>query len=811
MRIVARLLVLLPLLSLGWGLCSSAHGAEQVDQIRFVRAVSKDTVDALRESDPNTLGARSGDVLVLRLAVSGPYEITIDEVLQSSLGNTIIKGTTPSGGASLMVLGADGSVRGHFERPQELVQVSRDERGIVTAWVEGVDAEMLPINDDGVTLAGGEQKAFTGPSIEKLIDAATSATKTASSADVSYARFKTGQSNIPILIYYQDSMIEVGTIADYLIELTNLAFQASGVSVALTVAAMKPVDLEGSPLVTSVFYSMLNADSPFEDIAQDMSNHNAVMAATIIGSASPAGETAGGIASIGSKFSTGKFSVTRYRGLQDGYTALYPSDTFAHEIGHNLGANHNRETFSNNGDNKKDQFSYAFGYLIEGVQRTIMSYTSAAGNETGIPHYSNPSISYDSRLTGIPTSSTNSAFVARAFTNNRHVPASKIEFGPEALTYRADNTTGADGCGIYRAMALSNESSSNIAMHSANYVGPDGSVTTSSLAGIELPPGNYIPRGFCRPESDANPLGTTYTESFFRYYHPANGELTEGPRFQWSETYIPLSEVRIAYTDGGKPIGNTARMVPLGGEEEVVFEPARGFSLGEIKSTCEGSAIAGGFRVKATVDPCIVEASFLDDRTPPARPTITGILAGDGVASISVSISDDGGADITSISADCTWGSNTCVGESATSPVLVSGMLNGQTYICSARATNIKGTGAVSDAVAVTLNQTMPSAPTIARVEYGDREVRLFVDDSSQPTTVDSYTAHCSDGTNSFTGTSTSSPITVSGLTNDVAYTCTVTASNSVGQSLPSAATPPITPEAIPNGLPVWLLYEASK
>ena len=240
-------------------------------------------------------------------------------------------------------------------------------------------------------------------------------------------------------------------------------------------------------------------------LPKDMSNYNAVMAATIIGSTPPAEETAGGIAGVGTKFSTGAFSVTRYRGLQDGYTTLYPSYTFAHEIGHNLGANHNREMFSNNGDNKKDQFSYAFGYLIEGVQRTIMSYRSAAFNETTIPHFSNPSISYNSRLTGIPTSTTNSAFVARAFTNNRHVPASKIEFGAEALTYRAYITTGGDDCGIYRAMALSNESSSNIAMHSANYVGPDGSVTTSSLAGIELQPGSYIPRGFCRTRIRSKP------------------------------------------------------------------------------------------------------------------------------------------------------------------------------------------------------------------------------------------------------------------------------------------------------------------
>jgi hypothetical protein len=73
------------------------------------------------------------------------------------------------------------------------------------------------------------------------------------------------------------------------------------------------------------------------------------------------------------------------------------------------------------------------------------------------------------------------------------------------------------------------------------------------------------------------------------------------------------------------------------------------------------------------------------------------------------------------------------------------------------------------------------------------------------------YDATCTDGTNTFTGTSTSSPITVSGLTNDVAYTCTLTATNSVGTSSASTATDPITPEELSAGLPIWLLYEASK
>jgi len=98
----------------------------------------------------------------------------------------------------------------------------------------------------------------------------------------------------------------------------------------------------------------------------------------------------------------------------------------------------------------------------------------------------------------------------------------------------------------------------------------------------------------------------------------------------------------------------------------------------------------------------------------------------------------------------------------------------------------------------------------ILQAEDGKIILTVSVSDNGG-TDITGYEATCTDGTNTFTGTSTSSPITVSGLTNDVAYTCTVTATNSVGTSSPSAATDPITPEETATGLPIWLLYQATQ
>ena len=146
-----------------------------------------------------------------------------------------------------------------------------------------------------------------------------------------------------------------------------------------------------------------------------------------------------------------------------------------------------------------------------------------------------------------------------------------------------------------------------------------------------------------------------------------------------------------------------------------------------------------------------------------------------------------------------------------TSPFRVEGAGVGGTYTCTLAPISKLGVQPESAAYVATLNN-VPLKPVVLATDYEDGAIVLRVsvgDDGGS--TVTGYTATCTDGTNTYTGTSTSSPITVSGLTNDVAYTCTVTATNSVGTSSASAATDPITPEEMSAGLPIWLLYQATQ
>ena len=146
----------------------------------------------------------------------------------------------------------------------------------------------------------------------------------------------------------------------------------------------------------------------------------------------------------------------------------------------------------------------------------------------------------------------------------------------------------------------------------------------------------------------------------------------------------------------------------------------------------------------------------------------------------------------------------------ADSPITVSGITRGRNYACTVAPVTGLGTLPVSDAV--TAKSDFPTTPTVTSTDYEDGTIRLTVSVADNGgADITEYSASCTDGTSTFTGTSSTPTIEVTGLTNGTAYTCSASATNAVGSSGASASTDSITPEALPTGLPIWLLYEATK
>ena len=95
-----------------------------------------------------------------------------------------------------------------------------------------------------------------------------------------------------------------------------------------------------------------------------------------------------------------------------------------------------------------------------------------------------------------------------------------------------------------------------------------------------------------------------------------------------------------------------------------------------------------------------------------------------------------------------------------------------------------------------TVNAVAPGAPTIGTATASDAQasVTFSAPAFTGGATITGYTVTSNPG--GITGTGTGSPITVTGLTNGVAYTFTVTATNSAGTGAPSGASNDVTPIA---------------
>ena len=197
----------------------------------------------------------------------------------------------------------------------------------------------------------------------------------------------------------------------------------------------------------------------------------------------------------------------------------------------------------------------------------------------------------------------------------------------------------------------------------------------------------------------------------------------------------------------------------------------------------------------------------------PAAPTNLSAAAGNGEAVITFMAGADNGSTITNYQYSLDGVDYTALSPADyLSPITITELDNGTAYSIRLKAINGVGASAASEPVSVT-PATTPPRPGITNIDYGDAEIYISVSVTNNGgSAITGYTATCTDGTTQYTGTSATTRITVGGLTNGVAYTCRVRATNDQGPSAESAASPPVTPEeAIAAGLPIWLLYEASK
>ena len=220
-------------------------------------------------------------------------------------------------------------------------------------------------------------------------------------------------------------------------------------------------------------------------------------------------------------------------------------------------------------------------------------------------------------------------------------------------------------------------------------------------------------------------------------------------------------------------------------------------------SSCAGvtsfakTAPAASSTIKATVNVVAPAA--------PGKPSAPTAVAGDGEATVSWSAaSDTGGSAITGYSVAAVEDpSKTCTPTPATGlTCTVAALTNGTPYTFTLVATNAIGDSTPSNASnAVTPKApTAPAAPSAPTAVAGDAQatVTWTAPSDNGGSDVTGYTvAAVEDAMKTCTPTpATALTCTVTGLTNDTAYTFTVVATNTIGTSSASAPSNSVTPKA---------------
>ncbi len=150
-------------------------------------------------------------------------------------------------------------------------------------------------------------------------------------------------------------------------------------------------------------------------------------------------------------------------------------------------------------------------------------------------------------------------------------------------------------------------------------------------------------------------------------------------------------------------------------------------------------------------------------------------------------------------------------GVSATPAAVVTGLVNGTTYMFRVSAVNIVGSGAPTNATANVTPRTVPGQPTFGSGTPGNGQVSLTwtapASNGGAAITdyVVEYKASSATSWSTFAdGVSTALTAIVTGLTNGTSYVFRVSARNEAGAGAPTAASSSVTPRTAP-GRP-WLL-----
>jgi len=186
----------------------------------------------------------------------------------------------------------------------------------------------------------------------------------------------------------------------------------------------------------------------------------------------------------------------------------------------------------------------------------------------------------------------------------------------------------------------------------------------------------------------------------------------------------------------------------------------------------------------------------------PAAPTGLSVTNGNGEATVAFTAGSNGGAAITTYEYSIDGGTSWVTPNPAVtaSPITITGLTNGQTYSVALRAVNAVGPGTASSTATASPQAVAPAVPATVSVTPADQGATVtFTAGSNGGSPITNYEYSTDGGTNWVTPNPavTTSPLSITGLTNGQAYSVVVRAVNVIGPG-PATVAQSVTPAGAP-------------
>jgi hypothetical protein len=292
----------------------------------------------------------------------------------------------PTGEQAALMLWKDGHLSGYFGYNGHIYTVSRMGGSIHT--MAEMDPGKLP-PDHPKPL---QSKSADAPIGAALIPALPEST-VAPFSDTEREALEAKKITIDVMILYTKNAAKhyIRDPADMLfhaIEDANKSFRDSGLgNITLRLVHSQPIDYDGSTDDHfNHLYRMVDGIGPFKDVKRLRNEKRADIVGLIIDNSKGCG-----LSTRVGPDSEDAFFVVHHSCALINYS-------IAHEIGHILGARHDRRV-----DPTIAPYPYAHGYVSGTEWRSLMSYNDACGGCPRIPYWSNPRVTYKGQPTGTPS------------------------------------------------------------------------------------------------------------------------------------------------------------------------------------------------------------------------------------------------------------------------------------------------------------------------------------------------------------------------------------------------------------------------